>query len=134
MSLLSRIFKRGGQRILVVEDSPEIAALVREILESGGYDPTIANDGLQGLACFRKEKFDLLILDYNMPRMTGVEMLKAVRSDPKGRKIPVIMMSAEKMLEPIYKAYSQGIAAWIPKPFDPDVLLAKVVATLSSAK
>lgn len=133
MSFFSRFWGPRGPKILVVEDSPEIAALVKDILASGGYDATIAGDGVEGLALFRKEKFELLILDYNMPRMGGAEMLKAVRADPKGRKLAVIMLSAERMLDPIYKAYDQGIVAWVPKPFEADALLAKVVAQLNPA-
>jgi CheY-like chemotaxis protein len=121
-------------KILVVEDAPEVLSLVRDVLAAAGYRVVTASDGVQGLAAFRKERFDLVILDYNMPRMGGAELLILIRGTGRGRKTPVIMLSAEQMLDPINRAYDQGIVAWIPKPFSATVLLDKVDANLKGKK
>ena len=133
MGFFSRLLGRRPAKILVVEDSPDISELIEYALSAAGYEVTIAADGVEGFSCFRKEKFDLLILDYNMPRMGGAQLLELIRAEPEGRKTAVIMLSAERMLEPIYKAYDLGIVTWIPKPFEPADLLAKVAVQLKSA-
>ena len=134
MGFFSRLWRKRAAKILVVEDSPEIRELIKDVLTLSGYDVTVASDGLQGLACFKKDKFDLLILDYNMPRMGGAELLGLIRAAPEGRKQAVIILSAEQMLDPIYKAYDHGIVEWIPKPFTSADLLKKVVAHLKAPK
>jgi len=133
MGFFSSLWRGRGAKILVVEDNSEVLDLVKDVLAAGGYRVTTAVDGIQGLACFHKEKFDLLILDYNMPRMGGADLLGLIRAEPRGRRLPVIMLSAEQMLDPIYRAYDQGIVAWIPKPFEAAVLLTKVAAQLKPA-
>jgi CheY-like chemotaxis protein len=69
-----------------------------------------------------------------MPRMGGSELLGLIRFMPEGRRQAVIMLSAEQMLDPIYKAYDHGIVEWIPKPFTPATLLTKVGAHLKAPK
>jgi DNA-binding response OmpR family regulator len=132
MGFFSFLWRKRAAKILVVEDSPEIRELIRDVLTLSGYRVTTAADGLHGLACFKKEKFDLMILDYNMPRMGGSELLGLIRATPEGRKQAVIILSAEQMLDPIYKAYDHGIVEWIPKPFTAAALLAKVTAHLKA--
>ncbi|MFI5350735.1 MAG: PleD family two-component system response regulator [Elusimicrobiota bacterium] len=132
MGLLSGLWGKRRAKILVVDDTDEIRDLIRDLLTAGGYDVTAAVDGVHGLVCFQKEKFDLVILDVNMPRMAGTELLQVIRAMPDRAKQPVIMLSAEKMLDPIYLAYEQGIIEWIPKPFAPAALLAKVAAALKA--
>jgi CheY-like chemotaxis protein len=122
--------KPGVRRILVVDDDPAIQELVRDLLEPMGYAVETAGDGVQGLAAYRKKKFDLLILDGRMPRVGGLELLDTIRSSPEGAKQPVIMLSGEGMLGPINKAYALGITAWIGKPFTAKDLFAKVEAAL----
>jgi len=135
MGFFSRLWRKAAPQILVVEDNTEIRELIRDVLTLNGYEVTTADDGLQGLACFKKKKkFDLIILDYNMPRMAGSELLELIRATPEGRKQAVIFLSAEQMLDPIYKAYDHGIVEWIPKPFTPGALLTKVAAHLKAPK
>lgn len=134
MGFLSRLLTRRPAKILVVEDDSDIRELLRDALSLGGYQVMIAADGLHGLACFKKEKFDLLILDCKMPRMGGSELLELIRALPQGRKQAVIMLSGERMLDPIYKAYEHGILEWITKPFTAGVLLQKVNAHLQAPK
>ena len=132
MGFFSRLWPRRTAKILVVEDDTDVRELIRDTLAIDGYRVTTAADGLQGLVCYKKEKFDLLILDYNMPRMGGSEMLELIRTLPNGLKQAVIMLSAERMLDPIYKAYDHGIVEWITKPFTAGALLQKVGAHLKA--
>ena len=134
MGFFSRLWRKPAAKILVVEDSADVLELVRDVLTLSGYEVTTAVDGVQGLACFKKEKFDLMILDYNMPRMGGSDLLGLIRTLPEGQKQAVIMLSAEQMLDPIYKAYDHGIVEWIPKPFTAAALLTKVKAHLNAPK
>ena len=134
MGFFSRLWPRRPAKILVVEDNSDVRELIRDTLSADGYRVTSADDGLHGLACFKKEKFDLLILDYNMPRMSGLELLGLIRTLPEGRKQAVIMLSAERMLDPIYQAYDHGIVEWITKPFTAGALLQKVGAHLKAPK
>jgi CheY-like chemotaxis protein len=134
MGFFSRLFGKRPAKILVVEDATDIRELIRDVLTLSGYRVTTAGDGVEGLACFKKDKFDLIILDYNMPRMGGSELLALIRTMPEGRGQAVLILSAEQMLDPIYKAYGHGIVEWIPKPFTAADLLTKVVAHLSKVK
>src|ERR1035437_6762690 len=134
MGLLAWLSRKRPAKILVVEDNNEVLELIHDVLSANDYQVTNAADGLQALACFKKEKFDLMILDNNMPRMTGTELLQLIRVMPEGRNQAVIMLSAEPMLNPIYKAYDEGIVEWIPKPFTAADLLTKVVARLKNLK
>lgn len=124
----------GARRILVVDDDPAVVDLVRDLLSPMGYAVETAGDGVQGLALYRKKKFDLLILDGRMPRVDGLELLDTIRAMPEGAKQPVIMLSAEGMLGPINKAYGLGITAWIAKPFTAKDLFAKVKAALAERR
>ena len=134
MGFFSRLLGKRRSKILVVDDDDEVRALIHDVLSAGGYEVTEAADGLNGLACFKKDRFDLLILDSNMPRMGGPELLELIRTLPEGRNQAIIMLSAERQLDPIYKAYDQGIIEWIPKPFTAGVLLTKVAARLTAPK
>ena len=133
-AFLTGSFRPPTPRILVVDDDLEIRNLVKDILETRGYHVEIAADGLQGLACYKKGAYDLLILDSRMPRVDGNAMLDAIRSLPGGAEQAVIMLSAENMLGPIGKSYKLGIRDWIPKPFTAKILLTKVDAQLNAAE
>lgn len=134
MGLLSSLWEKRKPKILAVDDDPMVRDLVKDLLTAQGYDVHTAEDGLQGLARFKQERFDLLILDCRMPRMDGTDLLAAIRATPEGKKQAVIMLSSEKMMGTVVRAFELGIIEWIPKPFAAKDLLAKVVAHLNAIK
>jgi DNA-binding response OmpR family regulator len=134
LSFFQRWRKPAKTRILAVDDDPNVRELVRGLLESEGYAVDTAVDGLEGLALVKKNSYDLLVLDGRLPKMSGTELLEMIRSTPEGQTQAVIMLSAEDMLGPIYKAYEMGIIEWVSKPFSPEKFLAKVHAHLDAVK
>lgn len=134
MGILSSLWGERAPKILAVDDDPNVRALVKELLEANGYSVECAQDGLEGLARYKKERFDLLILDHNMPHMSGAQLLEAIRGMPEGKSQAILMLSSEKMLGPIYKAYELGIIEWIVKPFPIQAFLDKVIAHLNAIK
>lgn len=126
MGIFSNLFGGGKKRILVVDDEEANRELVKDVLSADGYSVYTAEDGVRGLEEYRKRSYDLVILDANMPKMDGFELLRMIRRTPAGRKQGVIMLSGEGMLDPITDAFAQGIIAWIPKPFAVPDLLVKV--------
>jgi CheY-like chemotaxis protein len=82
------------KRILVVDDDPATREVVQELLESFDYAVASAGDGVEALELIRREPPDILLLDLRMPRMNGREVLEALRADPRGSRIPVVILSA----------------------------------------
>jgi len=117
--------------ILLVEDNPGDVRLVREALaESGGTSRLhTVGDGAEALAFVRREgeyadapRPDLILLDLNLPRMDGREVLKAVKSDPETRDIPVIILTTSSAPPDIEMAYDRGANAYVRKPLGMDRL------------
>ncbi|HZU72344.1 MAG TPA: response regulator [Acidimicrobiales bacterium] len=108
-----------GPRVLVVDDEPDIASLVRITLEADGYDVTVANDGETALAKVDEGAFDAVILDLTMPGMDGFEVLTALKSDPEPSvsSIPVIMLTARREEMDRIRGGIEGALFYINKPF-----------------
>lgn len=109
-------------RALVVDDDEAVRALVRSVLAGGGFEVAEAVDGAEGLRLAEHEVPDLVVLDWQMPGLTGVEVLTELgRHYPE---VPVILLTAA--LDPRYGGFAGilGAAEFIQKPFRPDVLLA----------
>ena len=106
-----------GARILVVDDDPEILAMLSARLAKRGYQMSTASDGHAALELARKEHPDLMLLDVMMPGKSGWEVARALKQDPKTQKIKIIMVSAigptNEITSPIY-----GADAHIDKPFE----------------
>ena len=134
MNLLANIFGQRKPKILVVDDDHNVVELLKGILETESYQVDTAADGLAGLALYKKNAYDLVILDGRLPKMSGTELLEMIRATPGGAKQAVIMLSAEDMLGPIQKAYEMGIIEWVSKPFSPEKLLTKVLGHLKAVK
>jgi len=114
----------GVQRILVVEDDPNLAVILKFNLESTGYRVDIARDGVDGLKRIWDERPDLVVLDIMMPRMDGWEVLESVRSDPSLRRLPVIILTNKREDESIARGWSAGADFYLTKPFEmADLLL-----------
>jgi len=119
-------------RVLVVDDSPTILKVVSAILARAGYEPFVARDGLAGIELIKRgPKFDLVLLDFVMPRMNGYAFCRELRSNPAHRTLPVVLMSAKG--DKIRGQFVQqtGAVDAITKPFDARALVAVVEGALS---
>jgi len=119
-------------RVLVVDDSPTILKVVSAILARHGYEPSVARDGLAGIEMIKKGlKFDLVLLDFVMPRMNGYQFCRELRSNPAHRALPVVLMSAKG--DKIRGQFVQqtGAVDAITKPFDARALVAVIEGALA---
>lgn len=115
-------------KLLIVEDDKEIAAIEKDYLEKEGNSISIAANGTTALNLFQKEKFDLVILDLNIPEIDGITVCKKIRSVSK---IPVIMVTARiKEIDELL-GFNVGADDYLKKPFSPKILVARVNALLS---
>ena len=114
-------------RILVVDDMSTMRRIIKTILNQLGYtNIEEAEDGKQALAKLKKEKFDFVITDWNMPEMDGLTLVKAIRSDEELKNLPVLMVTAEARKENVMEALKAGVNNYIVKPFTPEVLKEKM--------
>ena len=120
-------------RILIVDDFSTMRRIVKNLLNDLGFHNTSeADDGHSALAELRKAPFDLVITDWNMPGMPGLDLLKAVRSDDKLAKLPVLMLTAEAKREQIVEAAQAGVNGYVIKPFTAATLKEKIDKILES--
>ena len=112
-----------SMRILVVDDFSTMRRIVRNLLKEIGYvNSDEAEDGERALQKLRSEKFDLVLSDWNMPNMTGIDLLRAIRADDAIKDIPVLMITAEARKENIIDAAEAGASGYIVKPFTANTL------------
>jgi len=105
-------------KFLVVDDFSTMRRIVKNLLHDLGYaNVTEADDGKTALPMLQAGSFDILITDWNMPGMPGIELLKAVRADAKLAKLPVLMLTAEAKREQIVAAAQAGVNGYVIKPF-----------------
>ena len=129
---------RKDLKFLVVDDFSTMRRIVKNVLQDLGFnDVTEADDGKTALPMLQAGGFDFLITDWNMPGMPGIELLKAVRADPKLAKLPVLMLTAEAKREQIVQAAQAGVNGYVIKPFTPATLkekLDRIFETMGEAK
>ncbi len=114
-------------KILVVDDFSTMRRIVKNLLRDLGFtNVDEADDGNTGLPKLQTGKFDFLITDWNMPGMTGIDLLKAVRADPNLAKLPVLMVTAESKREQIIEAAQAGVNGYVVKPFTATTLEEKI--------
>jgi len=114
-------------KILVVDDFSTMRRIVKNILKQIGYtEIDEAEDGNGALAKLRQDKYDLIVSDWNMPNMTGLDLLKAIRADGALNGIPVLMVTAEAKKENVVEAIKAGVNNYIVKPFTAEVLREKI--------
>ena len=105
-------------RFLVVDDFSTMRRIVRNLLKELGYtNAEEAEDGVIALNRLKTEKFDFVVSDWNMPNMTGIELLKSIRAEPSLKSLPVLMITAEARKENIIEAAHAGANGYIVKPF-----------------
>jgi two-component system chemotaxis response regulator CheY len=114
-------------RVLVVDDFATMRKIVRNVLRQINIDNVAdAENGKQALGMLQKESFDLIISDWIMPEMTGIEFLKACKADDALKLIPFLMVTAEAQQESVVEAIKAGVDNYIVKPFTPDKLQAAI--------
>ncbi len=117
--------------ILIVDDNDDNRYTLSLLLETEGLERiATANGGQEALALLKSEKFNLVLLDMMMPGMNGDEVLKAIKDNPDTRDIPVVMISADTDTDKIGRCIELGADDYLPKPFNPTILRARVSATL----
>lgn len=105
-------------RFLVVDDFSTMRRIVRNLLkELGFHNVQEAEDGVEALSKLRLEEFDFVVSDWNMPNMTGIELLRQIRADAKLKHLPVLMVTAEAKKENIIEAAQAGASGYVVKPF-----------------
>ena len=114
------------RRILVVDDDPEIRSLTRLVLEGEGYLVAEAQDGEDAVGCALGGRFDLVLLDVNMPRMSGWQALRVLKADPALSAIPVVMFTIKGEIRDKVHGLQDGALDYITKPFAVDELAARV--------
>ena len=114
-------------KILVVDDFSTMRRIIKNLLRDLGFNNTAeADDGTTALPMLQSGNYDLLITDWNMPGMQGIDLLKAVRADPKLSMMPVLMVTAEQKKEQIIEAAKAGVNGYIVKPFTAATLKEKL--------
>ncbi len=114
-------------KILVVDDFATMRKVIRNLLKQGGYENIVeAEDGVTALRTLKSQKIDLIISDWNMPNMTGLELLKAVRADEDLKATPFLMVTAEALQDNVIAAVKAGVSNYIVKPFTAEVLSEKI--------
>lgn len=113
-------------KILIVDDAAFMRRLLEQILRAAGYEVACAVDGQECLDMVGAEKPDLVIMDRNMPRMDGLEAIRALRADPVTRSLPVLVASASAQDADIAEMEAAGADGRVTKPFQAQQLLATV--------
>lgn len=120
----------GKARLLVVDDEPSIAKVVRKQLEVAGYDVSVAVDGEEGLTKARQTTPDLIVLDVMLPKMAGTEVCSTLKRDEQTKRIPILMLTARSRPQDEEEGMKMGADAFLTKPFQLAELLEKVRALL----
>ena len=113
-------------RILSVDDSPSMRDLVKLTLTQAGFEVEQASDGAEALSLARTSHFDLVLADLNMPKMDGIELIRALRAETNYRVTPILMLTTESDLAKRREGKAAGATGWIVKPFFPDQLVASL--------
>ncbi|WP_199096926.1 chemotaxis response regulator CheY [Dyella sp. ASV21] len=128
-----------NMKILVVDDFSTMRRIVRNLLVELGFSNGLiqeADDGESALTLLRSTPFDMVVTDWNMPNMTGIDLLRAIRAEPTLKSIPVLMVTAENNREQIIAAAQAGVNGYIVKPFTAATLqekLGKIFERLGAA-
>jgi len=116
------------KKILLVEDDPNFGIVLKDYLTLNDFDVTLAKNGMEGFEKFKRDDFDLCILDVMMPYKDGFTLAKEIRE--KNAEVPIIFLTAKTMKEDVLKGYKAGADDYLNKPFDSEVLLYKIRAIM----
>ena len=113
-------------QLLLVDDEPGLREAVKEYLQESGFTVQVASNASEGWEWMQQHTPDLLISDVMMPQVDGYKFLKQVREDARFKSLPVVFLTAKGMTNDRIQGYQAGCDAYLPKPFDPDELVAIV--------
>jgi two-component system, chemotaxis family, chemotaxis protein CheY len=118
-----------NMKILTVDDFSTMRRIIRNMLRQLGYTNIVeAEDGAEALRLLHKETVDFIISDWNMPNMSGLDLLKAIRADENLKPIPVLLVTAEALKENVVEAVKAGVNNYVVKPFTAETLKEKIDA------
>lgn len=116
-----------GMKVLVVDDFATMRKIVRNILKQIGFSNIVeADDGAHALSIIKDEKIDFVVTDWNMPNMTGLELIKNIRATEKAKDLPILMVTAEGLAENVVDAVKAGVDNYVVKPFTAETVQAKI--------
>jgi two-component system chemotaxis response regulator CheY len=114
-------------KILLIDDFAKVRKITKNILENLGFKNIIeAEDGIEAIEILKNMEIDLILTDWNMPNISGLDLVKIIRNSEKLKHIPIIMISAEALKENIAKAINAGVDDYIVKPFTKSTLAQKI--------
>jgi len=120
-------------KILIVDDFATMRKVIRNLLKQGGFENVVeAEDGVAALKVLKSQQVDFIISDWNMPNMSGLELLKAVRADDDIKALPFLMVTAEALKDNVVAAVKAGVSNYIVKPFTAEVLNEKIEKIVKS--
>ena len=117
-----------NKKILLVEDDPNFGTVLKDYLAMNDYNVTHAKNGMEGFEKFKKDDYDLCILDVMMPYKDGFTLAKEIRE--RNKDVPIIFLTAKALKEDVLKGYKVGADDYLNKPFDSEVLLMKIKAII----
>jgi len=116
-----------NMNVLVVDDFATMRRIIKNVLKQIGFTKILeADDGTTALAVLKKNKVDLIISDWNMPKMTGLDLLKKVRGEESTKSIPFVMVTAEAQKDNVLQAVQAGVSNYVVKPFTADAIKEKL--------
>lgn len=118
-------------KVLVVDDFATMRRIIKNVLKQIGFTKILeADDGTSALEVLKENEIDLIISDWNMPRMTGLDFLKTVRKEPSTKDIPFLMVTAEAQKDNVIQAVQAGVSNYLVKPFTADSIKIKLAQIL----
>ena len=116
-----------GMKVLVVDDFATMRKIVRNILKQIGFSNIVeADDGANALEIIKSEKVDFVVTDWNMPNMTGLELLQNIRATDNAKDLPVLMVTAEGLANNVVDAVKAGVDNYVVKPFTAETVQTKI--------
>lgn len=122
-------------KILIVDDSPTMRRIVSNALRENGYTDLVeAEDGQDALTKLADAAFDLVITDWNMPNMNGLQLTHAIRNHPRLSALPIVMVTTRGLKDDVITAMQAGVNSYVVKPFTPDVLRDKILLVVKTGQ
>jgi DNA-binding response OmpR family regulator len=117
-------------RILVVDDEEQVRDLLRRLLSLHGHAVDTAADGGEAVDRLQKTAYDLMIIDRNMPKLSGMDAVAMLRTSPRFKRLKILMATMISTTKDVDEAFEAGVDGYVVKPFNMDALIAKVERTL----